>query len=116
KVYISQPGILRELYVKDGQPVIEGEELARLRDVELENQLEESRTEYFVRERQLDALQDQRNKNLSSDQQEMSDLDVSISQMRKERDYYGSQVEGYEREKERLVIRAPRSGVVMSPP
>jgi putative peptide zinc metalloprotease protein len=117
KVSVPEPAVLERLLVKDGQSVQEGDILAEFRSLELENQLEEARTQYDIRvvqlksmRRQLDGLPG------SVDKAEKNKVQSAMSTATGERDSLAKQVEAYDNRLKKLVVRAPRSGVVMSPP
>jgi putative peptide zinc metalloprotease protein len=114
KVFLPAPAILERLYVRDGQRVQENDILAEFRSLELENHLEEARSEHDIRLVQLKVLQDQAE--ATTDSQERGRLEVMIATAASERDLFAGQVDVYDKMIKRLVLRAPRAGVVLSPP
>ncbi len=116
KVYlhVNFPCVLEELYVKDGQPVEQGQVLARFSSRELDAQLAESETQAQVREEQLKALRRQ----LAStfDAQEQEKIRVQIETADGERKKYAAESDYYRELQKKLELRAPRGGVVTSPP
>ncbi len=53
-VYVEEPGVLDECYVEPGDVVTEGQEIARLRNYQLEEQILEAEGRVKVKEKQLD--------------------------------------------------------------
>jgi putative peptide zinc metalloprotease protein len=113
-VFVPMPATLEILHVRDGQQVAKDTVLAELRNRDLENRLEQSRTELAIRKLQIQALRDRIAD--TSDVLEKSRLAITMSQMEGERRYYALQVGVNEKILRELTIRAPRSGVVTSVP
>lgn len=116
KVYVTVPGILEKLYVKDGQTVNEGDLLAELRDIELENQLEEARSQRDIYEEQIKGLKRQKQIAEGQDPAQITELLGRINSLQTEKLSAEAQVVALEKTRMALELRAPRSGVVMSPP
>jgi putative peptide zinc metalloprotease protein len=114
RVFVTVPGILERLHVRDGQVVQKGDPLAEFRSLEVENKLGEAHSQYDIRVVQIKSLQEQVDD--TSDPAKKDELQAEIAAAVGERDMWAKQVEVFESMKERLVLRAPRSGVVMAPP
>lgn len=106
-VYVEVPGVLDDLQIRSGQTVSKGQVLARLRNVDLEldiNKLEMSRDQYRI---QIDNLRKQHFRdNKAGD--ELPQLREALAT-----------VEGQLKEKrsdlQRLLLVAPRDGTVLPP-
>lgn len=116
KVYITVPGILEKLYVKDGQTVNEGDLLAELRDIELDNQLEEARSQRDIYEEQIKGLKRQKQIAEGQDASQSAELLGRINSLTTEKLSAEAQVQALEKTRQALELRAPRAGIVMSPP
>jgi putative peptide zinc metalloprotease protein len=114
KLFVTLPGTLERLHVRDGQHVEKGDILAEFRNLEHEGQLEETRTQHAIRVVQMRALRQQVAE--TSDLQERGRLEVAIAQADGERKVYLQQLAVQQKALERLVLRAPRSGIVMGAP
>src|SRR5262249_15868169 len=77
RVYVVVPGTLERLYVKDGQPVLKGDVLAEFRNLDLETQLEEARTQYDINNEQMRSLIRQASMG-NLDQAERSKLEAKV--------------------------------------
>jgi putative peptide zinc metalloprotease protein len=113
-VYVYEPGILETLHVRDGQYVEKGELLADFRSLDLENQMEEAGSEHKIRVVQLDALREQAKQ--TTDPLERAKVEAAINKAGNERAMFAQRVERFEARSHTLHLRAPRAGVVMSPP
>jgi putative peptide zinc metalloprotease protein len=113
-IYLSVPGTLERLHVRNGQEVRPGDMLAEFRNLELEGTLEEARSQHVIRLVQLSALRQQAAE--TADMQERARLEVAIVQTEGERRLLADQVAIHERTLRQLVLRAPRPGVVMGLP
>jgi putative peptide zinc metalloprotease protein len=114
KVFVEIPGLLNELTVRDGQLVRQGEILATFRNLEMENQLGEQKSEYDIRVVRIRALNEQAEQ--TTDAAEKAKIEVALATAEGEKEGYARQVELAEERMRRLVVRAPRAGIVMSPP
>jgi multidrug efflux pump subunit AcrA (membrane-fusion protein) len=114
-VYVIVPGILEKLHVKNGQTVEKGDVLAEFRNLELETQLEDARTQYDINNERMRSLIRQAGES-NLDRTERSRLESQVAEARGERDRYERMIFNYEKNLEELRLVAPRSGVVMSPP
>jgi putative peptide zinc metalloprotease protein len=106
--------ILDELLVRDGDVVEEGQELARFTCPDLELQRTEAKAEWSIREGQVNALRKQREE--TTDPQEKNRIDVQLTTAERERARFAQEVALYDERLARLVLKAPASGKVMSPP
>lgn len=113
-VFVEVPGVLTRLHVRDGQVVGKGDILAELSNLELDRQLDEARVERDIRAIHVQSLVDQSQEN--ADPQRRAKLGVEIAQATGERNTLAKQVRVLEERKSRLQLRAPRPGVVISPP
>ena len=116
KIFVPVPGILETLgpRTRDGQRVEEGEVLAEFRSLELQEQLDKQKSEARVRDIDIRAAQAQLNEPL--DPAEREKIQAELTTARGERDAFNHQAEVLEQTMGRLTLRAPRSGVIMSPP
>jgi putative peptide zinc metalloprotease protein len=115
KVFVPLPGgILEHLAVKPGQEVQRGDVLARFRNIDLENRLADARSELVIREVSVRALQDRLQ--TPTDRVEAERIRRELAAAQREQQEYAAQVPLLERALRRLELRAPRSGVVLSPP
>jgi putative peptide zinc metalloprotease protein len=106
--------VLEKLLVRDGQPVAQGEILAEFSSLDLDTQLASARTERHVREVQRQGLQQELK--ATTDPSKQAELKGQIETAISEESKYKTDVDTYEYAATRLVLRAPRAGVVMSPP
>jgi putative peptide zinc metalloprotease protein len=114
KVFVTLPGTLEVLHVRDGQRVEQGDVLAEFRNLELEGLWEEARCQHDVREVQVRTLRKEVAE--TTDPQERARLEVALTQAAGERKVFAEQVALYERRRQRLVVRAPRAGVIFGAP
>jgi putative peptide zinc metalloprotease protein len=114
RIFVPAPAVLERLYVRDGQAVQANDLLAEFRSRELENQLEEARSEHDIRVVQIHCLRDQIDG--TAEAKEKARLEVLMAAAAAERDLFARQGEVFDLLLKRLVLRAPRAGVVMSPP
>lgn len=108
------PGILEKLYVHDGQHVYQGDKLAEFSSLELESQLAEAESQYEISS--VDERARRTLLNETKDSQERRKLDVARAEAAGKRRKAAADVALLRRAMERLVLRAPRSGVVMGTP
>jgi putative peptide zinc metalloprotease protein len=115
KMHLMVPGsILKAVYVRDGQHVEEGDLLAEFTNLEVESKLHQARTEANIHEAELKAAQSKLQE--TKDQGERSKLLSEIAKAKSDRNQARAEAQGYEKMMELLVLKAPRTGVVMSPP
>jgi putative peptide zinc metalloprotease protein len=114
KVFVMISGSLEKLHVRDGQTVRQGDILAEFRNLELEGQLEEARTQHAIRIVQLKALRQQAAE--ITDLQERARIEIANAQADGERKVYAQQIAMHEKTLQLLALQAPRSGVVMGSP
>jgi putative peptide zinc metalloprotease protein len=108
------PGVLENLYVEDGQSVEDGYRLARFRNVELDLALAEAQAEFEQEDSKLISAQDLLNAN--KDESERNRYRGDVAQSRGKRSRLLERVNELQRMQDRLELRAPKPGVVMSPP
>lgn len=116
KVYAPLTGgLLEELHVKNGQRVQKGDLLAEFRDIELDSQLQEARTQYDIANEEVRALQRDIGET-SQDPTERAKVEYKLTQQRAERDRWYRMIQVYEQNIRDLQLFAPAAGVVVSPP
>lgn len=106
-VYVDQPGILEEVFVKPGDVVQQGQPLAQLSDFSLEVTIAE-------REGQRDSYVEQL-KSLQSLSFEERDLESRISEARAGLKDAEEQLKNSEGDRAKLRLVAPRAGTVLPP-
>lgn len=116
KVFVPNPGgVLEELLVRNGDRVEENQVLARFRNVEQENQMEEAKSQKESSAVQARALGRQIAR--TTDPVERGKLEKDRAKALGERDLATQRIETAETILKRLrEVRAPRSGVVLSLP
>lgn len=111
---LERPGKLMSLSVHDGQLVKQGDHLAEFEHPELENHLTRTETELRIRQNRLAALKEELAR--TPDLKQKENVKARIGQIEGEIFKYQSNVHWYRHIKERLVITAPRDGIVVDPP
>lgn len=106
--------VLERLHVQDGQHVVKGYVLAEFRNPELDLELEQVRTQYGLEEAKLRALQEMSNE--TKDETEQGRLRTEVAHVQGERDRLAERARIHESMRRQLILRAPRSGTVLSPP
>jgi putative peptide zinc metalloprotease protein len=116
KIFVPVPGILEKLgpRCRDGQRVEEGEVLAVFTSQELQEQLDKQESEARVRDIDIRAATSQLNENLEPADREK--IQADLANARGERETFLKTADALRQTMSRLTLRAPRSGVVMSPP
>ncbi len=107
-------GILESLEAQNGQVVQKGEVIARFRNVELKNQLEEANSQVEIYSVQISAQQEQANK--TTDPGEALKIGREIVKAKGDRAVNAEKVPTLEQMIRDMEIRAPRAGVVMGLP
>lgn len=102
-VYVQIPGMLKEVYVRDGDKVAEGTVLARLHDAEREKALAKLRIEH-------QQLQKAERTAISKDNV------LEANQARLQARDKLQIIRDVEQELAKLMIKAPKAGTVLSPP
>jgi len=113
-VYVPEAAVLEKIYVEDGQTVEKDTPLAELRSREVDAALLEAQTQLRIRKEQLQAAADQERK--TQDPQEKARLQDMQVQLEGERNKYATEVEGRQKKKDELTLRAPMAGVIMGCP
>jgi putative peptide zinc metalloprotease protein len=113
-VFVPAAAVLERLYVRDGQRVEENAVLAEFRSLDEENDLEEARSEYEIRMAQVAALREEAAR--AVDARQRAQVEIALAGASGELDLYARQVRLRDRLLKRLVLRAPRAGVVINPP
>ncbi len=116
KMFVYTPGILHELEVRDGEHVKRDQLLAVFRNLELDTQFVDAKTQFDIADNQAHSL-----KLLSLDQggadpEEQSKLKLKITTALGERAKAESQMAVLSHQMRYLEFRAPRDGIIMSPP
>ncbi|QEG37482.1 biotin/lipoyl-binding protein [Bythopirellula goksoeyrii] len=107
-VYIDVAGTLEEVLVEPGQNVEEGQLLARLRNIDLELEIEKIQGQREASQRQFDSLKDMQH----YDQNAGLQIDV----VRERLASLDEQLVQKQRDLDRLELTAPRAGTVIPPP
>jgi putative peptide zinc metalloprotease protein len=115
KAVVEIPGILKELHVRDGQRVQKDQVLAVFVNMEMQNQLLEARTQQSINAKQHDTLL-QLAAHTGLQREERDRLGFDIAHAGAETEKYADTANSIEHEMRFLELRAPRSGIVMSPP
>jgi putative peptide zinc metalloprotease protein len=114
QVPVKVAGILEKIYVKEGQWVKKGEYLAEFRSLDLENQDEQAKTDYFIKDalvKSYEFLQGQTRD--PRERQELINRGMKNKQEKFEAGVKGALVADASK---RLTLRAGRAGVVMGLP
>ncbi|MEO1527608.1 MAG: HlyD family efflux transporter periplasmic adaptor subunit [Planctomycetota bacterium] len=106
KVYVSVPGTLVES-IRPGERVHEGQQLARLENLQVERELHEVRSKAALQQARLLHLQSLRN--------ESEALAAQIPAAEQQLIELRSEVEQLEKDREALILRAPLDGRVLEP-
>jgi putative peptide zinc metalloprotease protein len=106
-VYVNQPGILEEVFVKPGDVVQQGQPLAQLSDFALDVTIAEREGQRDSYVEQLRSLQ-----NLSYDER---DLEARINEARAGLEDAERQLQKSEGDRAKLRLVAPRAGTVLPP-
>ncbi len=115
RVFIpASGGILESLHVQDGQMVQKGQVLARFRNVELKNQLEEALSQVEIYTVQESSLREQIGK--TTDPLERGKIQRELAKARGERALHAERAPTLENMIHNLELRAPRPGVVLGLP
>jgi putative peptide zinc metalloprotease protein len=113
-VLVRESGQLDRLFVRDGQEVEDGAELAVLTNRDLESQLEGKETDFRIRQAECDTLQQQFAR--AGDATERTRISVNQAKKEGERAGLAREVEELRRRVKNLTLRAPRAGRVLNPP
>jgi putative peptide zinc metalloprotease protein len=105
---------LEKLYVTPGQPVQAGDLLAKFRSMEVENQLAEARSQAEIQRAKVDTFQRQMRE--TQDSQEQAKLKSDLVAARGEMKRAQATSEAIDHNLQKLEIRAPCSGIVMTCP
>lgn len=115
KLFVPAPGgILEKLYVRNGEMVEPNQVLARFRNIDLETQLEEARSQYDIYNVQAQSLQGQLSN--TSDSTERARLEKEKVKAEGERFVNAQRVDTLDTLMKGLELRAPRAGVVVGLP
>jgi putative peptide zinc metalloprotease protein len=115
KMIVYTPGILEQLYVKDGEAVKKEQILAVFRNLELENQLVDAQTQYDIADNQSQSLNGLALAG-NLDPEERTKLSARIATSSGERTKAENQLAYVKQQMHWLEFRAPRDGIIMSPP
>jgi putative peptide zinc metalloprotease protein len=115
RAVVHIPGILEQLRVRDGKYVEKGDVIGVFRSVELENQIEAARTEERISEMEYQ-LYSGLNLNIDLTPDERASITAASAKYKGEQEKSRQMVDFLLRETKELELRAPRSGIVMSPP
>jgi putative peptide zinc metalloprotease protein len=110
RVYVRQPGTLTELYVRPGMEVKKGELLAKFINRDLEVELATAVAERDNAKHQENDLAKQKLEMF--DPVDKSKIDNEIAKARTKREEADTKVQGIEKLRAELVLRAPEGGVI----
>ncbi len=114
RVSVEVPGTLKELLVKEGQLVKKGKELARFTSLVLENKRDEALAQMRIKESLLDYYKERIAKELDPSQRQ----GLTDERTRADSDFKSAKA-SYDHitmELNKLIVRAPRDGVVIGLP
>jgi putative peptide zinc metalloprotease protein len=116
QVFVPMQAILVELgpRTRDGQRVDKDEVLAVFRSPKLEEQLQQAEGDYRQREIAINADRAQLNERLEPEDRTVTQQRLATAQG--ERDIFRQQIINLKSNMEKLTLRAPRDGIVISPP
>jgi putative peptide zinc metalloprotease protein len=118
KVHVPNvPGsglILERMRVRDGQHVNRGQVLAEFRCLDVDTQLEDAKGQVEVNKVQERALREQRE--TTTEPEKRAQIDTAITTAIGNRLNYEVNARDWEEQRNALVLRAPRDGIVMSCP
>jgi putative peptide zinc metalloprotease protein len=106
--------ILEKLSIRDGESVVEGQDLAVFSCRQLDTQFVDMETQYSIHNDQFKALERQYANTF--DPAERKKIEQSMTEAVGARNSEFAQMEYYRKMKDALVLKAPRAGVVLSPP
>ena len=113
---VHETGMLIEVFVRDGQQVSEGADLAKFHNAEFEFKRKEYETERDAAERMANALQ-RRLTEAGGDPATRAKLDTQLREARQARHNNAEQLRNQEELIRRTeILKAPRSGTVMGAP
>ena len=107
-VYVEVPGLLEEVYIKPGDKVTAGQELAKLENIEMQIQTVKLHGEKDEYEVELKSLERQRYEDIEAS--------TKIQQLQESIAKTSDQIKEQASEADRLTLRAPQAGTVMPPP
>jgi multidrug efflux pump subunit AcrA (membrane-fusion protein) len=113
-VFVTVPGVLHKLHVREGQHVEAGDLLAELGSLELENQRAAARTEQEMLEVRHQALRELLT--VLHDSEERGRMENDVARMAGDATRAARQVELLDEMHQRLQLRAPRAGIVLGLP
>jgi putative peptide zinc metalloprotease protein len=106
-VYVKEAGMLEECFVDPGDTVEAGQEIARLRNLELEQQLLEAEGRLRLKQTELGAAREQMIRGFGASQ---------VGTLQAEVDEASALLADLRNRKRELIIRAPIAGTVMETP
>jgi putative peptide zinc metalloprotease protein len=112
--HVEVSGLLKKLYVKEGQEVRKGQLLAELTSLELESRRLQVVTEVETKQKLLEGYDREINEEPEGPKKE--NLKLARNRVEAERNTAQGKVNDVKRELDRLVVRAPRAGVVIGLP
>lgn len=116
KAVVRISGTLEQIRVHDGQEVQKDQVLAEFRNLDLENQLDEALTQRDIADRLYETLNRQLASQFNLEADARSRIELRLAEAKNDRERYGKLAIALEDQKRSLELRAPRAGVVMSPP
>ncbi|MBY0525227.1 MAG: efflux RND transporter periplasmic adaptor subunit [Gemmataceae bacterium] len=114
RVFVSMPGILQRLYVRNGQRVSQGDVIAEFRSLDLENLRAEALLEQDTHALRLQSLREVAAATV--EEHERARIEAELTRLVGDRQRAARQADTIAHMLKRLQVRAPRSGVVMGLP
>jgi multidrug efflux pump subunit AcrA (membrane-fusion protein) len=111
-VWAREEALLARLHIRDGQKIHKGELLAEFHSPDLVRQLAQSEAQQAARAERLRALKAQ----VDQTAEEKSRRDEEVLMVEGKRNTAAAEIETCKARLASLVLRAPRSGTVLSPP
>ena len=112
--HVHVPGQLKKLYVPEGAHVTQNQVLAEFTSLELESRILRATTELDLKQKSVIALD--RAISDETDPERKGQLQQQRFRAEEGRKKAKDEVEGADREKQKLVLRAPRDGAVIGLP
>jgi len=114
RIFLTLPGVLERIHVRNGQRVAPGDLLAEFRNLDLESSLDETRTRLDMSAVRRLALQEQQA--TLNDPVELGQIARELAAATTEQQALAQQLRVYEKLRKQLEVRAPRAGIVVGLP
>jgi putative peptide zinc metalloprotease protein len=116
QVFVVESGLLEELKVRDGQYVRKDAELAVFRSTELEVKLASAQAEERINDEAMKAKDREARGGGALDDRDRATIKQERAAFQNKRDQARASIETLLRQREKLVLKAPRDGVVSGAP